>query len=135
MNKIILSAVFIFFGCGVMAIPAVFSGRLLYQNIIIFRNGEKFSGTCTGYKFDHWNCGHDVRWVRNGMNYHRRFDVIIFRLKYPCVVNVYMLDSGTNLGMFTIIKNVACFAVCALLWTACTGITLNNVHNLFTYGF
>lgn len=135
MNKIILLAIYIFFGCGVMGIPAVFSGRLLYQNVMIFRNGEKFSGTCTSYKMEHWNCGHDVRWVRNGMNYHRRFDVFIFRLKYPCTLDVYMLGSGANLGMYTIIKNIIIFALCLLLWTVCTGITLKNIYNLFTYGF
>lgn len=131
MSKIILSVVYILFGCGVMSIPAVFSGRLLYQNIIIFRNGEKFSGTCTGYKIEHWNCGHDVRWVRNGMNYHRRFDVFIFKLKYPCTINVYMFGSGANLGIYTIIKNIIIFALCLLLWTVCTGITLSNICHLF----
>lgn len=115
MSKIILSAVFIFFGCGVMSIPAIFSGRILYQNIVIFRKGERFSGSCTRYKLNHWNCGHDVEWVRNGMNYHKRFDVIIFRFKYPCTVDVYMLDYSANLGIYSIIQKSLIFAVCALL--------------------
>ncbi|MCM1505926.1 MAG: hypothetical protein NC177_02165 [Ruminococcus flavefaciens] len=133
MNKIILSAVFILFGCGVMGIPAFFSGRLLYQNIMIFRKGEKFSGTCTGYKFERWNCGYDVYWNDGSRKLHGRFDVPIIRFKYPFAVDVYSMNHATNLGMFTIIKNILCFAVCALLWIACTGITLNDIYNLFIY--
>lgn len=130
MCKFILSAVFILCGCGVTGIPVLFSGRFLYENIMIFRKGEKFSGTCTGYKFEHWNCGHDVRWVRNGMNYHQRFDVIVFRIKYPCNINVYMLESGANLGIYTVIKNSLIFALCVLIWVCCTGISVNNIYSI-----
>lgn len=128
---LILSAVLILCGFGVMGIPAFFYGRLLYENILIFHKGEKFSGMCTRYKFEHWKCGHDVQWVRNGMNYHRRFDVIIFRLKYPCSVDVYMLDSGVNLGIYTIIKNSLIFAFCVLIWVCCTCISINNIYSMF----
>lgn len=131
---IILSAIFILCGFGVMGIPAFFYGRLLYENIVIFRKGEKFSGTCTKYKFEHWKCGHDVQWVRNGMNYHRRFDVIIFRRKYPCTINVYMLDFSANLGMYTIVKNIIIFALCVFIWVCCTGISIDDVHSLWVYG-
>lgn len=126
----------LFFGFGVvvMAIPAVFTGKTLVKNIIIIQKGEKFSGMCTGYKLERWNCGHDVCWVdENNKKFHQRFDVPIIKFKYPCAVNVYTLNHTANLGMFTIIKNVVCFAVCLLLWVLCVIITTNTIYNIILF--
>ncbi len=114
------------FGVVVMALPAVFTGKKLAENITVFRKGERFSGTCTGYKFEHWNCGYDVHW-NDSQNIKRymRFDVPMIRFKYPFALNVYSLNNVTNLGIFSVIKSAVLFVVCALLWTVCTGVTLN----------
>lgn len=123
------------FGVVIMAMPAVWSGKKLIENIAVMQKGEKFSGTCTGYKFEHWNCGFDVYWVDdNNVKLHRRFDVPMIRFKYPCPVNVYVLNHTANLGIFTIIKDVVLFLGCLLLWICCTGITLNDIYNAFVYG-
>lgn len=133
-RQAMLCILFLDFGVVVMAMPAVFTGRKFFENIMIVRKGSKFSGTCTGYKFEHWNCGYDVYWVdENDIKLHRRFDVPMIKFKYPFTVNVYSLNHCVNLGMFTIIKDIVCFAVCLFIWAACTGITVNNII-AFTYG-
>lgn len=122
------------FGMVIMAMPAVFTGKILIENVIVLRRGEKFSGTCMGYKFEHWNCGYDVYWSDNNKKFNSRFDVPMVRFRYPCSVNVYKLNHAINLGIFTIIKNVTCFVICVLLWVVCTGITLHAICNIFVYG-
>ena len=119
------------FGVVVMAIPAVFTGKTLVENIIITQKGRKFSGMCTGYKLEHWNCGHDVYWVdENNIKLHRRFDVPMIQFKYPCKVNVYLLNHSVNLGVFTVIKNILCFVMCLLLWVLCVIITTGTIYNI-----
>ncbi|MDE5770875.1 MAG: hypothetical protein K2I06_04465 [Ruminococcus sp.] len=123
----------LFFGFGVvvMAIPAVFTGKTLVKNIIIIQKGEKFSGTCTGYKLERWNCGHDVCWVdENNIKLHRRFDVPMIKFKYPCQVNVYSLNHSVNLGIFTVIKDILCFVACLVLWVFCVIITTGTIYNI-----
>ena len=95
--RIIACIIHIDFGIVVMAMPAVFTGK----NITVFRKGERFSGTCTGYKFEHWNCGYDVHW-NDSQNIKRytRFDVPMIKFKYPFAVNVYSLNNNINLGIF-----------------------------------
>lgn len=133
-RQAMLCILFLDFGVVVMAMPAVFTGRKLLENIIIFWKGKKFSGTCTGYKFEHWNCGYDVYWTdENNMKLHRRFDVPMIKFKYPFTVNIYSLNHCVNLGIFTIVKNIGYFAVCFLLWIGCTGITADNICNVFAY--
>lgn len=123
------------FGVVVMAMPAFFAGKALVENITVFRKGERFSGTCTGYKLEHWNCGYDVCWIDSrNVKHYMRFDVPMIRFKFPCTVNVYTLNRTSNLGIFTVIKNVVCFVICILLWIGCTGITVNDVYNSFVYG-
>ncbi|MDE5582682.1 MAG: hypothetical protein K2J08_03110 [Ruminococcus sp.] len=115
--KIMTCIIHIDFGVVVMAMPAVFAGKTLVENITVFRKGERFSGTFTGYKLEHWNCGHDVYWVdENNIKFHQRFDVPIIKFKYPCTVNVYTLNHTANLGMFTIIK-----MLCVLRCACCCG--------------
>lgn len=134
-RQAMLCILFLDFGVVVMAMPAVFTGRKFFENIMIVWKGSKFSGTCTGYKFEHWNCGYDVYWVdENDIKLHRRFDVPMIKFKYPFTVNVYSLNHCVNLGMFTIIKDIVCFAVCLFIWAGCTGITLDNIYRIFTYG-
>lgn len=119
------------FGAVLMVMPVVLTGRKLLENIIIFRKGKKFSGTCTGYRFEHWNCGYDVYWLdENNIELHRRFNMPIIRVKYPFTVNVYSLNHNINLGIFTIFKDIGCFAICLFLWIVCTGITIENICNL-----
>lgn len=133
-RQIMLCILLIDFGAVVTAMPAVFTARKLLENIMIVRNGEKFSGTCTGYKFERWNCGYDVHWLdENNIKLHRRFDVLMIKLKFPFTVNVYVLNRIVNLGIFTIIKNIIYFAVCFFMWVGCIGITFNNIYNIFAY--
>ncbi|MDE7138259.1 MAG: hypothetical protein K2O29_07375, partial [Ruminococcus sp.] len=95
---------FLDFGVVVMAMPAVFTGKTLVENIIITQKGRKFSGICTGYKLEHWNCGHDVYWINEkNIKLHWRFDVLMIQFKYPCKVNVYSLNHSVNLGVFTVL--------------------------------
>ncbi len=118
------------FGVILMAMPAVFTGKVLVGNIIIIQKGDKFSGICTGYKLEHWNCGHDVYWIdESNIELHRRFDVPVIKLKYPCRVNVYSLNHSVNLGIFTVVKDVLCFVVCLFWWILCVFITMNTIYN------
>lgn len=126
---------FLDFGVVVMSMPVVFTGRKLLENITITRNGEKFSGMCTGYKLQHWNSGYDVHWIDGqDMQRYMRFDVPIIKFKFPCTVNVYTLNNISNLGVFTVIRNAVWFAICLLLWIGCTGITFDNICKIFVYG-
>ena len=132
--KIMACIIHIDFGVVIMAMPMVFTGKTLVENITVFRKGERFSGTCTGYKLEHWNSGYDVYWTdNNNTKLHRRFDVPIIRFRYPFTVNVYSLNKCINLGIFTIVKNILYFSVCLFVWIVCTGITADNVCKTFIY--
>lgn len=133
-RQAMLCILYLDFGAVIMAMPVVFTGKVLIENINVFRKGESFYGTCTGYKLQYHNSGYDVHWIDSqDMPRYMRFGVPMIKFKFPCTVKVYTRNHTTNLGIFTVIKNTVWFVICILLWICFTGITVNTIYNALAY--
>ncbi len=115
--KIIVSVIYIFCGIIFLGLPFAFTLRMLIENILIIRKGEKFTAVCSRYKLEYHNSGHDVQWTAsNGRNCCRRFHILIIKFRYPFAVKIYNLNNRINIGVFTIIQNALWLGVCMFVW-------------------